>query len=78
MPKTVVYDTLNLEGADIQVDLGSGTVSLRARYNIAPSQGGVAMARQQDVSALLAADDRAFILDLAGRLKTALEAQELV
>ncbi len=77
MAKTVVYDTLNLEAAEVQVDLGTGQITLRARYNIAPSGGGTALVKEQDVSSLLSEPDRTFVLDLAGRLKAALEAQEL-
>lgn len=76
MVKTVVYDVLNMEAAEIHVDVITGKIVLHARYNIAPSAGGVALAKQQDVSDLLSPDDKAFVIGLTRRLRAALAKQE--
>jgi len=78
MAKTVVYDLLTLEGATVQVDAGTGSIMLLASYHMAPSLGGPAVGKQQDVSGLLTPEDRTFILALTGRLTAALQAQELM
>jgi hypothetical protein len=78
MAKTVVYNTVVLEGADVQVDAASQAIALRARYHLAASATGEAAgAKQSDVAGLLTQQDREFILGLADRLRQGLEAMEL-
>ena len=78
MVKTISYDTLALEGTNIWVDLAVGELRLEANYSLS-SSGGEAMTvrRSGEVQDLLSQADRDAILDITGRLKQALEDQEL-
>jgi len=77
MAKTVTFDTLELEGANIWVDLATGDIRLEMGYRVSSSTQGVSISKVQECQDLLTPEERTTILNLTSRLKSALEAQEL-
>lgn len=77
MAKIIVFDKLDLESAEVSIDLPAGAVEVEVRYSVSSAGEGVALAKRRKVSDLLAPQDVTSILDIASRLKQALEAQEL-
>ena len=79
MPKTITYDTLVLEGANVWVGLATQEVRMEAHYSLSSAAAVELIVRKnQEVQDLLSQADRDAILGITTRLKQALEAQELV
>lgn len=77
MPRTVQFDRVTLQVGEVKVG-PTGEVSLRLHYRVEASTQGVYLDKVVDASPLLTEAERQTIRDLAGRLQSALESQELV
>ncbi len=77
MARNVVMDTLELRGANLWVDTGTGEIRLEMNYVVRASAGDVSVAKQADASSILTLEERTAILGMAARLKGVLEQQEL-
>jgi hypothetical protein len=77
MARNVTLDTLELKGANLWVDLGTGKIRLEMNYVVRASAHDVSVVKQADASPILTADERTAILGMAARLKGVLEQREL-
>ena len=79
MAKTVTYDTLDLDGANVWVDQDTGGLRVEVNFRLTASVGGgPAVTKHQEAQSLLSQADQDAIVAITGRLQSALEAQELV
>lgn len=76
MPRTLTIDGLKLEGAAIWVNLETGEIRLEQNYALL-SGPDVLQRKTCEVSQLLDESDKAAILQLAQKVRSALEQQEL-
>ena len=77
MPRTVTFDTLELDGVNLWVDFGSGALEAQAYFTLASSVDGVRVQRARRVEGLLSAQDTQALVDIITRLRQALELEEL-
>jgi hypothetical protein len=77
MARNVVLDTLELEGANLWVDLQKGEMRLEMNYSVGSAAGGVRIGKCREAQEMLTPGERAAILALAARLKGVLEQEEL-
>ena len=79
MSKTVTYDTLELDGANVWVNQVKGELRMEVNFRLTDSVGGgPAVTKHQEAHTLLSQADRDAVVAITGRLQAALEAQELV
>ncbi|MDP3062957.1 MAG: hypothetical protein Q8O40_07080 [Chloroflexota bacterium] len=77
MARNVTMDTLEIRGANLWVDLGTGEIRLEMNYVVRASADDVSVVKQADASPILTSDERTAILGMTARLKGVLEQQEL-
>lgn len=77
MVKNVTLDTVELQGANVWVDLATGEVRLEMNYSVGSSAEGLSVAKTREVSEFLTAEERTAILEMTARLKDVLEQEEL-
>lgn len=77
MARNVTMDTLDLRGANLWVDVGTGEIRLEMKYVVRASADDVSVTKQADASSLLTPEERTAILGVTARLKGVLEQQEL-
>ena len=77
MAKNVTLDTLELQGANVWVDLDTGDVRLEMNYSVGSSTARFAVSRRREVGDLLTDEERTAILHVTARLKGVLEQEEL-
>ena len=68
MVRSVTFDTLELAGANIWIDLGAGAIRLELGYTLKSSGSTVSLARRREVQEMLLPEERAALLGLAQRL----------
>ena len=79
MAKTVTYDTLDLDGANVWVDQHTGALLMEVNFHLTDSVGGgPAITKHQEAQSLLSQAEQDEVVAITGRLQAALEAQELV
>ena len=79
MAKTVTYDTLDLDGANVWVDQDTGGLRVEVNFRLTASVGGgPTVTKHQEAQSLLSQADQDAIVAITGRLQSALETQELV
>ena len=79
MSKTVTYDTLDLDGANVWVNQDTGALRMEVNFHLTDSVGGgPAITKRQEAQSLLSQADQDEVVAITGRLQAALEAQELV
>lgn len=76
MPRIVTIDGLKLEGASIWVNFETGEIKIEQNYALL-SASEVIQRKSREVSQMLDASDKAAILQLAQKVRSALEQQEM-
>ena len=77
MAKNITLDTLELQGANLWVDLDTEGIRLEMSYSVGSSADGLSLSRTREAAELLTAEERTAILDMTARLKGVLEQEEL-
>lgn len=77
MAKNITLDTLELQGANLWVDLDTEEIRLEMSYSVGSSADGLSLSRTREAAELLTAEERTAILDMTARLKGVLEQEEL-
>ncbi|MBI4299032.1 MAG: hypothetical protein HY666_04645 [Chloroflexi bacterium] len=78
MAKNITFDLLSLQAANIWIDVATGDIRLEVNYLVSSSADGISLSKSRECQGILTDAEKTTVLNLASRLKSALEAQELV